>query len=238
MELLITILILLVGWAGFEIIFYEKHKRPLTDAEIQSLANKRKRKFVNRKFTFMPRYVSVNKEFKSSLNSAGKQYFINEDLDSFPSLVGALLKGKKHEWNLEAVVKDNRITTFYTNKGNDRNSVYCFLSAEELIKMCENEGGCTILSFHNHPNAVLSASEQDYKSANYYGTAFSNAGVNYLAFVCGRGDFFPYYMKIAPTYYPENAKIENIAKENNLSYKQNYRLHRELGLIFRKHQNL
>ena len=238
MEIIITGLILVVGWVGFEIIFYVKHKRPLTATEIQSLANKRKRKYVNKKFAFQHIPTGVNQAFKSSLNPKGKKYRVNEDLESFPSLVGALLKGKKHEWNLEAVVKDERIVIFYTNKGDDRNSVYCLLSAGELIEMCKNEGGCTILSFHNHPNANLNASEQDFRSANYYGNEFSNNGINYLAFVCGRGRFLRYYMKISPAYYPQNAKIENIAKENGLSQERNYKLHRELGLFFREHDNI
>jgi len=244
MEIIITGLILVIGWIGIEIIFYIKHKRPLTEAEIQSLANKRKHKYVKQKYNFQLRLVSVNQVFKSSLNPKGQLYHINENLENFPSLVGALLKGKKHEWTLKAVVKEERIICFYTNKGHDNQSVYCFLSIDELITMCKKEGGCTILAFHNHPNSnpnlynCLLASKQDLISANYYGNEFSNAGINYLAFVCERGRFLRYYMKISPSYYPQNARIGNIAKENGLSNNRNYHLHRELGLLFRKYENI
>ena len=234
----------MVVWGIFELIFYHTHLSPLTEQEIQSLANKRKRDYVIKTYNFITCECNIDMDFKSSMNPKGQLYRTDKDMKTFPSIVSALLKGKKHEWIVKAIVKDEIVTCFYTNKGDGNLSVSCNLSIQEITSLCKRENGNTIMAFHNHPNSnpnqytCLLASEQDMISAKYYSDYLSDNGINYVDFVCERGRFIKYYTRIAPTFYPINAKIENIKKENGLSNKQNYKLHRELGLLFREHQNI
>lgn len=77
------------------------------------------------------------------------------------------------------------------------------------------------------------ASEQDKISANALAEIVNKYDLNWLDFVCERGNYLKFFEKYSENFLPEKAKIINIQKENNLSSKDNYKLHRELGILFR-----
>lgn len=238
-DLLGLIVIVMIVWLIWEFIFYGTHKRPLTENEIRRLGKKRRRKYIRRNYLFSAKNVAVNKDFKSSLNANGRLYRLDEELSDAPSLIAVLLKGKKHEWLIHAIEKDAKITHIWANKGNNNRSVGDGLGLIGLIKICKDVGGYSILSFHNHPNPnpdrynCLVPSKTDKKSAAYYSEQLSGEGINYFDFVCERGRFLMYHKNVSPLFCPDTARVENIAKENEITKKQNYKLHRELGLLFR-----
>ena len=237
------IIIAIIAWIIGEAIFYFTHQQPLTEYEIKQLANKRKFGYVRTKYKFTSMAVSVNPDFKRSLNPNGQFYKVCVALPETPSLIAALLKSKKHEWIVHAIEKNGEIICLWANKGINNKSVRNYLGLDSLIKVCKGLEGECVLEFHNHPNSNpqlynnLFESEQDKISANEYGKSLSTNGINFLAFVCERGRFRKYYMSISPMFYPDVAKIENIVKENGISKHLNYKLHRELGLIFREYAN-
>ena len=102
------------------------------------------------------------------------------------------------------------------------------------------KNGCsTIMRFHNHPNSspntqtCFLASEQDKISAKEMSVIATSKGINWIDFVCERGNYLMFFKQFSDQFYPEYAKTSNISKENSVSSNANYRLHRELGLFFR-----
>lgn len=172
--------------------------------------------------------LEVNKEFKSALNKKGQFYNCNEDLNKFPAIVSALLKGKKHEWVIFAFAKNKNVFLFYTNKGSDNQSVAPNISSEYLSNLAEDKGADIVLQFHNHPNAVLSASPQDLTSAKYFGEMFTNKAINYVSFVCGAGHFYQYGWWMSDSFYNINNYIEEIQTQNGFSRSKNFELRKEL----------
>lgn len=232
----------LIAWLAWELVFYFTHNGPLTEKEIKQLANKRKRKYIKQKYVFTAKEVGVNQKFKSSLKPTGRFYKVDEALSEIPSLIGALLKSKKHEWIVHAIEQNARIIYLWANKGWDNQSASDYLGLDALVTICKEVGGHSILMFHNHPNSdpqrynCLLPSDTDKRTATKYGEQMSSAGINHFAFVCERGRFLIYYKNISPLFYPDVANIENIVKENGVSKNQNYKLHRELGLLIRRHR--
>lgn len=226
-------------WSLIELLFYYTHKKPLKDNQIKLLSEKRKKRYVKKTYSFILKPVKVNLDFKSSMKAKGEFYKLDNDLAEFPSLIAQLLKGKKHEWVILAIEKDKRIIGMWANKGNDGTSVSFKCELKDMIEFSKQEKANTILRYHNHPNSnpqrynYLFPSKQDKISANWCSSETIAKGINWIDFICERGKFIKYAQYISNEYYPDIAKIENIQKENNISKKQNYKLHRELGL-FRK----
>ena len=217
----------LAVWLIIEIIFFATHTRPLNEKEILKLSQKRTRKYIKRNYSFQNVNITVNKQFKSSLNPKGRWYNTQEKLSSFPSYIAALLKGKKHEWVVLAIEKDGTVYGFYANKGYDNSSVSFNCDLEYIMDKCKQHQCSTIMRFHNHPNenphyqTCLLASEQDKSSAIWCSTQVTHS-YNWLDFVCERGNFIKFYEKYSPSYTPQKAALEYIAKNNNLSKFQNY----------------
>jgi len=231
--IIISIIVFFVLWGIAEIVFYVKHKHPLSEVEIEKLSKKRRRKHIATAYNFKHYDITVNKQFKSSMSTAGKLYTIDEDLHTFPSTAAALLKSKKHEWILLALAADNKVIYLWMNKGFDNKSVSYFCSLDTIITKMKRVEACTILCFHNHPNGVLGASSQDMKSAREIAVKTNAMGINLIEFVCATGRWHQYFKSISPTFLPKSAQLHNIRQENGLSEKSNYKLHREIGLIFR-----
>lgn len=216
---LVPLLYLLYFWTNSDI---------LTDDEINELANSQRFWDTYNYLGFTESQFEVNKEFKSALNKNGQLYNCNEPLNNFPSVASALLKGKKHEWIIFAFAKNKMVYSFYTNKGNDNQSVAPNLSSDYIKKIAMDGGADMVLEFHNHPNAVLSASQQDITSANYFGEILTNNNLNFSAFVCGAGRFYQYGWWFAETFLDINNYYERIKKENGRSRSINFDLRREL----------
>jgi len=216
---LVPLLYLFYFWVNSEI---------LTDDEINELACSQRFWDTYNYLGFTESQFEVNKEFKSALNKNGQLYNCNESLNNFPAVASALLKGKKHEWIIFAFAKNKMVYSFYTNKGNDNQSVAPNLSSDYIIKIAENGGADMVLEFHNHPNAVLSASQQDITSANYFGEIFTNKSLNFTAFVSGAGRFHQYGWWFNETFFDINNYLKHIKKENGTSRSVNFDLRKEL----------
>lgn len=230
------VLALICAYLAFELLFFIFHKKPLNEKEIKKLSEKRKRKYIKHNYNFVWYNLSVNKTFKSSMKPSGNWYDVREELRTFPSLISALLKGKKHEWVVIAIENNCLIYGFYANKGVNNSTVSFNCDFQYLINKCEQYNCNTIMRFHNHPNenpkkqTCLLASKQDFISAESCADIV-NSKYNWLDFVCERGKFIKFYEKYSPNFLPDCAKIENIASKNNISKFNNYKLHRELGIF-------
>ncbi|MBU1096304.1 MAG: hypothetical protein KKB34_07450 [Bacteroidetes bacterium] len=216
---LVPLLYLLYFWANSEILTYD---------EINELASSQRFWDTYNYLGFTESQFEVNKEFKSALNKNGQLYNCNESLNNFPSVASALLKGKKHEWIIFAFAKNKMVYSFYTNKGNDNQSVSPNLSSDYINKIAKDGGADMVMEFHNHPNAVLSASQQDIISANYFGEIFTNNGLNFSAFVSGAGRFHQYGWWFSETFLDINNYYERIKKENGTSRSVNFDLRKEM----------
>ncbi len=216
---LVALLYLLYFWANSEI---------LKDDKINELACSKRFWDTYNYLGFTESQFEVNKEFKSALNRNGQLYNCNESLNNFPSIASGLLKGKKHEWIIFAFAKNKIVYSFYTNKGNDNQSVAPNLSSDYIIKIAKDSGADMVLEFHNHPNAVLAASQQDITSANYFGEIFTTNSLNFSAFISGAGRFHQYGWWFKEAFCEINNYLESIKKENGKSRRVNFDLRKEL----------
>ncbi len=170
------------------------------------------------------------------MKPSGKTYPANISLINFPSYTAHLLKGKKHEWVILACAQGDVVRYFWANKGNDGNQVAFNVDLQEMCSFCKSEGCETIMRFHNHPNSdpqhytCLLASQQDRISAKSCSERCNKVGINWIDFVCERGNFVEFYRSFSNQYFPSEASYERICRENNES--QNYyKLQRELGIF-------
>jgi hypothetical protein len=216
---LIPLIYLLYFWANSD---------PLSDSEIKLLAQFKRFWDINNYYGFTNAVFTVDKQFKSALNSKGQLYNVNEDLNNFPSIASSILKGKKHEWVAFAFSKNQKVYSFYTNKGNDNQSVSVNLNVDVLKEIAREKGADTILEFHNHPNAVLHSSFQDSKSANYYGNEFTKEGINFLAFVCGRGNYLQYAWWLTDSFFSDTNYRDKIISNNGKTRSCNFEMRKEL----------
>ncbi|NLL16389.1 MAG: hypothetical protein GX264_04255, partial [Clostridiales bacterium] len=180
----------------------------LSEDEILKLAKKRRKKFIRTNYSFKPENCHPDKHFKSSMKPSGKLYSADIELKKFPSYASNLLKGKKHEWVLLALVQEDRVKSFYANKGLDNSSVSFNCDIEDIIRICKENNYQTIMRFHNHPNSdpqhytALLASRQDKRSARYCSEKVLDYGINWLDFVCERGRFIEFYRAFSESFSP------------------------------------
>ena len=124
------------------LIFIISQSRPLSNKEINKLANKRRRKLMNNYYNFSNFKYSVDKNFKSNMNSEGMFYRFTkktEDLHTFPSVVSALLKYKKHEWVVIGFEKEKQIDLMWINKGNNNKNVNPKISNWEIVNKAKEK---------------------------------------------------------------------------------------------------
>lgn len=224
------------------LIFIISHLQPLTDIEIEILANKRRNKDIRIYFSFTNYEFVPNSNFKKKLIPNGTFYRIGETRREFPSIAASLLKYKKHEWIIISFGKDNKVELLWINKGFDRATVIPHLSPEAIIQIAEKECFNYILIFHNHPNSnpnyysCIKPSEQDLHSAKHYANALNSHNINLLEFVCERGKHYEYFISPAANFMPLNDYVLLINNLNNKSKYGNLKLHIEKimqkGIIF------
>lgn len=236
---MMVVLIILGLWAAVELGFYITHRRPLSREEIRLLSQKRKRLYISRTYNHFASECEVSKSFKSSMDPSGKMYAVNLPLNKFPAYVAALLKGKKHEWILIAMEGQQTVKFFWVNKGYNNSSVSYNCDIDDVILFCKEQNCNTLMCFHNHPNSnprrynCLVASKQDIYSAFCISNKVIPQGLNWIEFVCERGNFLKYFERYSDKFLPDCANIEAIESENNISPRNNYILHREIGILSR-----
>lgn len=228
------LLFLLFGYIVYKIIFYCTHKKPLTYEQVKKLSKKYAKKYVNKQYKFKKGSVSVNPAFKSNLDINGRWYEINEPVDTFPSYISALLKGKHHEWIVVAIERNGIVYNMWVNKGTDSQSASLNCDIADIILKCKEVGGYSVLRFHNHPNpdprrfTTLLASEQDKISARSCSEVVCNEGINWFDFVCARGEFVPFFSKISDGFEVEKHSVSDIIDLCGITPKMDYQLQKEL----------
>ncbi len=228
MDVLIIILVIIVLIPLIYLLYFFSNSGILTEDEIMELSASKRFWDIFNYYGFVGTQLEVNKEFKSALNKKGQFYNCNENINKFPAIASALLKSKKHEWVIFAFAKDKNVFSFYTNKGSNNQSVVPSISSDYLSNLANDKGAEIVLQFHNHPNAVLSASPQDLTSAKYFGEMFTNKAINYVSFVCGAGHFHQYGWWMSNSFYNVNNYVEEIQTQNGISRSKNFELRKEL----------
>jgi hypothetical protein len=224
---IITLLIITIS------IFVLSHLRPLNISEIRSLANKRRKKDIKNYYYFPRKEMQPNIGFKKKMNPNGAFYRVNETLTLFPSIAASLLKYKKHEWSIIAFERNKTVDLIWVNKGSDNKSVPILLTVEQIIDISRNQNYTTVLKFHNHPNSnpryydCTRPSDQDLKTAKFFGDTLNQFGINIISFVCERGIHYKYDSSIADSFCPISTYINSISMINNSSRIANLSLHLE-----------
>jgi len=215
------------------LLFGVTHLRPLNPGEITQLGVKRRSKEIKSYYTFDRRETTVDKQFKSNMNAAGKYYKVDEKLVSFPAEAAALLKYKKHEWAIIAFENDQKISLIWCNKGFDNSSVSINLSLQTILQISSTKKVNSVLSFHNHPNSnpqyyrTNSPSERDNISAKQWSEILTKNDINLLEFVCERGIHYEYYRSISDKFIPLENFVASISEINGKAKYSNLKLHIE-----------
>ncbi len=234
MIILYLLAIATISYLLYELIFWITHRNPLTEVEIQMLAEKRRIRNINGYYTFSPDERTVSQAFKSNMRASGKTYSVNEHLSEIPALAAALLKYKKHEWIIIAFEKDASVMYLWINKGNDNVSANLFIDLNDIVEFSLKNQVSTVLMFHNHPNSnpkiydCRQPSQIDLNTAEKFCNILGCKGINHIAFVCERGRFYRYYYHYAASFKPVKNYIESIRLTDSSDKRNNYRLHREI----------
>ena len=214
-------------------LFVALHLRPLSKAEINALAGKRRDRRIADYYTFSPHQASSNPEFKKRMNAAGRFYKLDESMKEFPALAAALLKYKKHEWIIIAFERQTRVYGMWLNKGPNCATVSPTAAIEHLVGVACRDECTSMLIFHNHPNpmphhvSMRLPSKQDCESALAIGNLLNPRGVNLIEFVCERGRPFEYFRSPAPSFLPLREFSLVLEQLNGNSRFKNLSLHWE-----------
>ena len=220
-----------------EVVFWRTHRNPLSDEEVKSLSEARRCVEINKIFRFTHDQVKVNPAFRSSLDREGRWDRIDEELTKTPALITEMLRYKRHEWFVWCLTDEKKCRFLWANKGDDNESCYFKGSIPGLISLAVSSGCNTVIDFHNHPHTaertwnLLTPSDQDLRALKTMSETFEKSGLNYISALCSQGKYIIYGSMFYSGYYPPGTSISEIKKENNVSEKQNYRLHKELRRI-------
>jgi hypothetical protein len=225
----IVMLLVLISISIF--VFIISHLEVLTRDEIEEVTTAIWLDNIKNRFEFNKGEYIIDNNFRKYLRSWGKYYEIDETLFSLPSVIAELLRYKRHEWIVVAFEKGQKINKVWINKGVDENSVTLRFKIQDLIEEQE-EVFSSILVFHNHPCPHNSSeyelskpSEQDIETANVRFEILSEKNLNYIEFICVKGKYYPYYMKICKKQYPIAHIEDDIMKLNGQSKYVNLKLH-------------
>ena len=217
-----------------EIVFWRTHRRPLSNEEVKLLSEARRCAEINKIFQFTHEKVKVNPKYRSSLVNEGRWDRIDFATKNTPDLITELLRYKRHEWSVWCLTDEEKCKYIWANKGDDNESCYFKGSIPGLISLAAHSNCNTVIHFHNHPHTadrtwnLLSPSEQDLKTLKAMGETFENCGLNYISALCSQGKYIIYGNMFYSGYYPPGTSQNEVRKENDVSEKQNYRLHKEL----------
>ena len=218
----------------YEFVFWVTHREPLTNEEIELLADRRRIREINFYYSFFSGEMNVDKNFKSRMNANGKIYRMDESLNKFPAIAAALLKYKKHEWLIVAFERSKRIEYIWVNKGFNSSNVTLFWPHNDIAKFCVDNDISTALMFHNHPNSnpnyynCTQASHTDIISAESFSRILQEQGINLIEFVCERGNHYRYYYNYVDSFKARVEYIPEIMICNGVDKKGNYSLHKEI----------
>jgi hypothetical protein len=217
----------------FSTIFILTHLRPLTQEEINFLAEKRRKNVIRFYFDFSKNQLIPDKEFKRNMNAHGTFYDIDEPLERFPSFAASLLKYKKHEWIIIGFEKDKKVDLIWLNKGDNKFSVSSILNLPFITATGNLRNYNTVLVLHNHPNwnpnyyTFNKPSNQDIISANEFKKVLNPYGLNLIEFVCERGHHYEYFLSPSDSFYPVSIYQNEVKNANEKTKSRNLLLHFE-----------
>jgi DNA repair protein RadC len=213
--------------------FIGLHLRALTEAELHELANKRRQKAISQYFAFSPVHLKMSAQGKNKYSIDGKLFLTSDPLHSFPAIIAALLKYKKHEWIIFGFEKEKKIIQFWINKGESKSTVKARLSGYEIVNIAAESHCSSVIRLHNHPNSdpnhytSLLASKQDLISAKALSELLAKSGLNFLDFVCERGRFIQIHASYSFQFLPEWRFAKELGTLNGRSKWGNLKLHLE-----------
>ena len=218
---------------GIPIVFYFTHRKPLSYEQVEKLSRRRAKNYATKNYTFSKTPMTANLEFKSRLDTTGRWYSINEPLNTFPSLVADLLKGKHHEWVVIALEKNGIVYKMWTNKGLDNQSVSFNCDLNDIIHQCILNKGYSVLRFHNHPNpnpnqyTTLLASETDLISARSCSEIVCKSGFNWFDFVCAQGNYLLFYSRMSDSFQIKGSTVSDLVDICGITPSMDFNLQKE-----------
>lgn len=219
-----------------EIIFIVRHNRPLTENEIKELSEARRREYINRNFHLSHTSLSINSNYRSSLEKAGRWDRINIAYSNSCSFLTELLRYKRHEWFVILIADEHQGKLIWANKGNDNASCYFKGRLEEVVRLAEQNKCNTVIMMHNHPHTadrswnLLIPSDTDLHTFDRCRNFFDEHGLNLIDAVCSMGEFSVYGQNFAQSFFPSGTSFSEISLLNDASSKDHLRLHYELRL--------
>ncbi len=220
----------LIAW-GIDLFM---HREPLAADELVQLAEKRQRNAALSEYSFSMLSHLASPSEKKAMKARGE--FVKCDLEFFdaPVRVAGLLKYKKHEWIVIALISAKKVGYLWWNKGPDGTQVYSLIDHQTLKSVIETLQIDSIAILHNHPNpnpsryTTSQPSERDLQTAEKEQEALGAIGISVLHFVCERGMPYLYYAGFTPTLVPIAPILSEIDLANGVSILGNYSLRKEL----------
>jgi hypothetical protein len=228
-----TFAYLLIALLFFIVIFILFHLRSLSEDEINELGEKKRKKGIEKYYTYDPVQYIGNREAKKSMPPYGGFFPVDWSFNIAPSIIASLLKSKKHEWVVIAFEKDRSVQYLWMNKGPDKTSVGIGVSIDRVLEICQQSAYKSILVLHNHinsrPNLYNTGipSNMDLETANEWAIKLNNSGISLVEYICERGIPHRYFLRVAETFLPLANYLIEIKQENGKSWSDNLSLHFE-----------
>lgn len=214
-----------------------RHRYPLEPHEVLQLAQKRQRNAALFEYRFSTAPMSADVSEKKAMKAHGEFLVCDFDYFNAPARIAGLLKYKKHEWIVVALIASKKVVRLWWNKGPDGTQVWSLLDDRILQEAIRFLNPDTIAFLHNHPNSnpssfrMNSPSETDLRTARYRHRQLGGQGVNVLEFICERGMPHLYYAGFVESLVPTDAVRHEISQANSSTLFRNYRLRKELKRI-------
>jgi hypothetical protein len=171
---------------------------------------------------------------KKAMTHTGQLVSCALDYRTGPARIAGLLKYKKHEWIILALVKSKKVTNMWWNKGPDGTRVWSLLQDRAFETVIRTHKPEAIAILHNHPNSDPSRyrcnvpSKADLTSADYYYHRLRPHDISLLEFICERGAPYLYYAAFAASVVPVGPIISEVQTVNGIGIFKNYVLRKEL----------
>lgn len=218
-----------------DMIYDATHKYPLSNEEIEELAQYRRKKAINSHYNFLTKSKKTSRKFRKSMNPDGKYYHIEVPLEELPSLAASLLQNKKYEWRILAFERDGMVDCIYSNKG-EAHSVTIKEDITNILKLCDECEYTTVFDVHNHPSGVLRASSADISACDNLSRIFEKMNINFIGIIVSNNYWTCYYKNICDSFLPELNFINQVYNENGSNKEKNLALHKELKILRKRYK--
>lgn len=218
-------------------VWFVTQSQPLNDSALEELAQCRRRARIRQFCNFCTVRRDADLTFKKSMKADGRFHQVDYPISDSLAVVASHLKSKKHEWVVFAIVVHDRVLSLWCNKGPDSSTVWPTIPPEQLLAVAQHRASGMVIRLHNHPNShggsvsLLSPSDQDLRSFQYFAELFVTQGLSFLDVLCERGHWLVYGEAYVDDWFPLNEQRKDVFALNGTSWATHRRLRRELASL-------